>query len=157
LCCRKIYYPIWLGEKPARCDCDQNDRGEHSRALSLEIFTNKENCMATSQKKGTKSRANAGLKMVGGAAAGAAAGSLIGPLGAAVGAVVGGIAGANADEIAESRPVKRLASATKSTVARRFNTKAVKNAVAKMPVARTLTRKTSAKAGATKKKPTRKK
>ena len=113
--------------------------------------------MARPNKTGTKSRAKAGLKMVGGAAAGAAAGSLIGPLGAAVGAVVGGIAVANADEIAESRPVKRLASATKSTVARRFNKKAITNAVAKTPVARTLTRKTSAKAGATKKKATRKK
>ena len=48
----------------------------------------KENCMAT-QKRKLNSDANAGLKMVGGAAAGAAAGSLMGPLGAAVGAVVG--------------------------------------------------------------------
>lgn len=67
-----------------------------------------------SQKNGN---AQAGLQMVGGAAAGAAAGSMMGPIGAAVGAVVGGIAGARAKDIAKSKTVKSLTSAAKKRVA----------------------------------------
>ena len=84
--------------------------------------------MATANRKSANSKS--GLQTVGGVAAGAAAGSLLGPLGAAVGAVVGGIAGANASEMAKSRTVKKLATATKSTVSKGLTGKSRKNAVA---------------------------
>jgi len=77
--------------------------------------------------------AKSGLQMVGGAAAGAAAGSLLGPIGAAVGAVVGGVAGANAQEIASSKPAKRLAAATKKTVSKVMKKPAVKKRKLQLP------------------------
>ncbi len=107
--------------------------------------------MAKVKTAGRQSSAKSGLQIVGGAAAGAAAGSLVGPIGAAVGAVVGGIAGANAGEIAESKPMKRLASATKTTVGRAWKGKSRTKALIKAPSSKTVTKKTPAAAN---KKPT---
>ena len=96
--------------------------------------------MAKGKRTGRKASATSGLQMAGGAAAGAAAGSLIGPVGAAVGAVVGGIAGANASEIAESKPMKKLTSATKITVNKALKGKSAKKTLTKARSAGRLTK-----------------
>jgi len=109
------------------------------------------------KRTGKKTDAMSGLKMVGGAAAGAAAGSLMGPIGAAVGAVAGGIAGANAREIAESKPVKTLAAATRKRVAKALTKTGIKGAGTKATVKKTQAKKASAKSAATRKNAKRKK